>query len=235
MKKVIINRESSFKILNELSKLGYEVILSAEIDNFSSSIKLHPDIQLHVIDENNIVCAPNCYEYYKSVLPNKINLIKGKKELGVTYPDDCAYNVARVGEYVICNTNVTDKTILNCYKNNKSIIHVNQGYTKCNICIIDNHTILTEDIGIHNTINDNNLKIKSYLIPKGSIRLKHFSYGFIGGASGKAENNMLWYGNILKFPYYSVIKSVTQDRKMKNISLSDDPIEDFGSIIYLSK
>ena len=235
MKKVIVNCKTPFKMRETLLKIGCEIILSNEIDGNNSLIKFHPDIQLHVLDKKNIVCAPSCYEYYKSILPNEINIIKGKMEVDVTYPYDCAYNVARVGEYVICNTNTTDKTILDYYKNQKHIIHVNQGYAKCNICIIDENTILTEDIGIHNTIVHSKLQLNSYLIPKGSILLKHFPYGFIGGASGKIENNLFWYGNISTHPSYNTIYDIVNKRGVKMISLSSDPVEDFGSIIFLSE
>ena len=235
MKKVIINCKTPFKMQETLLNLGYDVVLSSEIEGSNSLIKYHPDIQIHVLDEKNIVCAPNCYEYYKTVLPGEINLIKGKKELDVTYPNDCAYNVARVGEYVLCNTHTTEKTILDYYKNKKHIIHVNQGYAKCNICIIDKNTILTEDIGIHNTIIHSKLQLNSYLIPKGSILLKHFPYGFIGGASGKTEKNLFWYGNISAHPSYNTIYNIVSQKGLKMISLSNDPIEDFGSIIYLSE
>ena len=234
MKNVIINREAPCEIKKTLLQFGYEIILSADIKGNNSPIKFHPDIQLHVLAENNIVCAPNCYDYYKSVLSDKINLLKGKTKIGVTYPDDCAYNVARVGEYIICNTNITDKTILDFYCDKKTIIHVNQGYSKCNICIIDDNTILTEDIGIHNTILENNFDLKSYLIPKGSITLKNFPYGFIGGASGKIKNNLFWYGNISAHPDYNIISRIARRRGINIISLSENQVEDFGSIIYLS-
>ena len=235
MKNVVINRETPIKMRETLIKHDYRIILSDKIYGNKSCIKYHPDIQLHTLSKNNVICAPDCYKYYKSILPSEINLIKGKTKLGGTYPNDCAYNVARVGEYVICNTNITDKIILDYYRDKKYIIHVNQGYAKCNICIVNDNTVLTEDIGIHNTIISKKISLKSYLIPKGSISLKSFPYGFIGGASGKIENNLFWYGNISTHPNYNTIYKIVNETGVNIISLSKDPVEDFGSIINLSE
>lgn len=229
---IILNHD--FIDMVEDSEILENVIPTFNISAIKSSLKYHPDIQIHPIDNNNLVCAPECYDYYRNCLPTTINIIKGSANIGDTYPSDCAYNVTRVGNFVICNTKIIDRTILNIYKDmGFTFIHTNQGYSKCNIAIIDEETILTEDEGIHNTIIVNQIPIKTYLMQKGEIFLNGFDYGFIGGACGLIENRLLWYGNPQNLSYYKQIKEITEERQILNISLSNQPLGDFGGIICL--
>ena len=83
-------------------------------------------------------------------MPKKCTLIKGQNNIDSKYPYDVWYNATALKDYVICNKAYTDKTILDSH--NKEIINVKQGYSKCNICIVDNNAIITSDNGIAKTV-----------------------------------------------------------------------------------
>ena len=116
------------------------------------------------------------------------------------------------------------------FKIGKKIINVNQGYTKCNICPISNTAFITEDIGIHNAVQ-NICGIESVLLPVGSVRLNGFDYGFIGGATGFVGNKVLFCGSLSENPYKEEILSAIDKCGTEYFELSNDSLYDYGSII----
>ena len=231
---VIYNPELSPQMEQNLKQLGYHCIPSIPIPSLPNGIALHPDMQVCPIDEKTILTAPEVFNYYRKVLPDSIQVIPGETPLDGTYPKDSAYNAAEVGEYFFCNTTCIDKKLLHIKKESgKKIIHINQGYAKCNILPFSGKGLFTEDIGIHNTITVNNLPIKSVLLPSGEIFLKNYSYGFIGGSCGKAEKTVIWYGNPDRCSYADLLHQFLKKEDIGEISLSSDKLEDLGGIICL--
>ncbi len=229
---LIYNVKISNEIQENLMKQNAICIPSVLLDALPESILSHPDIQFHYADENTGICAPECYDYYRKLFPESIELIAGKKHVSGTYPMDAAYNAAVVGEYLFCNTRTVDETILEYHQRKKrTIVHVNQGYTKCNICLIGEKTLLTEDAGIHNTIIDNHLPISSHLLPPGEVSLDGFPYGFIGGSCGLCKKTLFWYGSIERCSYGEEIKRIMREEEVKSVFLSMEKVIDFGGII----
>ncbi len=221
----IVDRSMPDGMINELLKLG-GVYKSAYIDLADKSVSSHPDLQIHFIDDEVAVCAPEVFEYYRNILPENISIKQGSSAIGRTYPFNCAYNIARVGEFVICNTKYADKYIMDYYnKNGFRIIHINQGYAKCNICPISENMILTEDAGIFKII-DSIKELNVFLIEKGKVRLDGFDYGFIGGASGQFEKKILFCGCIEED-----IAQTLAEHNIEYIELSNDKLYDYGSIL----
>lgn len=228
----ILNRFAPQSMYEKLCLQGHFVIPSANISSLPHPLATHPDLQIHILDEKTAVCAPECFSYYRAYLPKSIYLVKGESELTGTYPGDCAYNVARTGRVVFCNTKYTDPLILKFYRDRGvQIIHVNQGYTRCNICPVTNELILTEDEGIHNTIMGNKGSVTSILLPKGEVELTGYPYGFIGGSCGHDGKTIYWYGNPKCTSFYDEIYELLQKYRLNSISLGEGSLCDFGSII----
>lgn len=228
----IVNKNISINIKRALINNNIKVYETCKVNKLNTSLSFHPDIQIHFLDKNFAVCAPEVYEYYKKILPKNIKLYKGEKNLSVTYPLDCAYNVARFGDYVIGNLNSMSSVIKEEYtKKQYSFIHVNQGYAKCNICIVNSHAIITEDPGIYSQISDISEIDCLYLNP-GEIILKGYSHGFIGGASGNCEKSIYFCGNLKDFSQRKKLNDFLKKHNAKVIELSNDPLEDYGSIIF---
>lgn len=227
----IVNKNMPEEMTAKLCGENDRLIKTQELSASNLPLSVHPDIQLHKISDTAAYCAPECYEYYRSKLPDYIELFCGESEIGVTYPGDCSYNISRLSKYVFANTKYADKKILNYYSTNGyNIIHVNQGYTACNSLIIGS-TLLTEDVGIHNTIMVNDLNIKCELLPYGEVELEKFPYGFIGGTAGSFGNMVYFCGEPSKCSYCNVIDKVLKAEGVKSIALSDGPLHDFGGII----
>ena len=221
----ILDCNANREIKNNLSKIG-NVFLSTVVDIADKSVSTHPDMQIHFVSDSNAFCEPTVFDYYKEVLPEHIVQKKGIFKIGRTYPENCAYNIARVGRFVLCNTKYAEKGILDYYNtHNFKIINIKQGYAKCNICPISNEKFITEDMGIHKTtLNVSGLT--AIPIRVGEVCLSGFDYGFIGGASGISEDSVLFTG-----PVSENIIDIIKGTGRHIVSLSSDKLFDLGSII----
>ena len=229
----IADRAMSEKIFNRLKFFG-TVYKSYKLDIKDMSVSTHPDMQIHFLNEDTAVCSPETYEYYCSILPSHINLICGKSRLGDTYPNNCAYNIARVGMFIICNTRYADNEILDFYKKNSYVvIDVKQGYAKCNICEISDKTFITEDKGIYNSVI-NKSGITPILIDAGDVRLRGFDYGFIGGASGRFKDNVFFCGSPKYLRDFEKVTDALDKEGITYTELDDSQLVDCGGIIAFS-
>ena len=120
----IIDRTMPDVMVNNLEKIG-NVYKSAVINAVDEGIASHPDLQIHFLTQTMAICGRSVFDYYRSILPHNIELYAGKTDIWGTYPQICAYNIARVGEFVICNLKYAEKSIIDFYKRQgKKIINV---------------------------------------------------------------------------------------------------------------
>ena len=231
---VIVDCQATDEVFLTLEKLNIRYYKSCSLDFLYYPVNTHPDMQIHFIFDDLAVVAPSAYTYYKNILPSNITLIKGNKDPQNTYPGDCAYNVAKLGNKIIGNHKYTDSKIKEIYKNLEyKFINVKQGYTKCNMCIVDENSIITEDVGLFKALIP--YGIDALLLNTHSIRLNSFDYGFIGGATGFVKPGCLGFlGNLSFHPEEKHIKDFLEERKVDIISLSSTNAIDFGGLLYLN-
>ena len=229
---VIIDKNSPANIIEKIESLGVKCYFSTSIENLYFPVNTHPDMQIHFVSDSVAIAAPCVFEYYKKTLPTHIKLIKGSTDVEGTYPFDVAYNVASLGKRIIGNLSYTDAVLKNFYEDLKyEFLDVKQGYTKCNLCIVDENSVITEDDGLSKTLISKGFDVLK--IPAGEISLPGFPYGFIGGASGFIMPNVLGFcGNIDSLSYADSIKSFLKEKGIEFVSLSRDNLIDLGSIVY---
>ncbi len=229
---VIVDKNADTELFNALDMHKIKYYKSYDLDFIYKPVNTHPDMQIHFITNNCAVVVPSAYNYYRNVLPEHIILYKGEKDPDSTYPGDCAYNVAKVGKKVIGNLAYTDSVIKKIYTElGFKFINVKQGYTKCNLCVVDDNSVITEDEGLFRKLVDEGLDVLK--IPSGEVKLKYFDNGFIGGASGFIEQNKLAFcGDLSKCSCYNDIKKFISDKKVDIICLLQTKPEDFGSILF---
>ena len=122
-----------------LKKLG-DVLFLNPTEITYKSISAHPDI-FFFQTKDGIIYAPNApKKIVKELKKRKIKLTEGKKEVGKKYPETVPYNAVGIGDTLIHNLKHTDSTILSLYKNH---IHVNQGYTRCNLLALNENAFIT--------------------------------------------------------------------------------------------
>ncbi|WP_297134699.1 DUF6873 family GME fold protein [Terrisporobacter sp.] len=230
----LVDKRITIDMKNKLNNLNINIIESSPCIETYDAISCHPDVTLLKINDNNIIVAPNVYDYYsEKLVPLGFNIIKGNSFIKNKYPYNIGYNVAIFGKYAIHNFKYTDKKILEFLdKNNFIKINVKQGYCKCSICIVDESSIITSDEGIYKEVMKHD--IDCLLIEKGHIDLFDLNYGFIGGCSGLiSKDDLMFFGDISKHPNYNEIKKFIESKNKNIISLSTEKLLDLGSLIPL--
>lgn len=230
-KTVIISMYAPFEIKHSLKAMGYSVFDGAVLPDVDMSVANHIDMQLVRYSDSAYLCAPSVYDHYKPLFDSGgYTLIKGYNNPAGKYPSDIRYNVAVTGKYALHNFKYTDVSFS---ENTKYInINVNQGYTKCNVCIVGESAVITSDKGIANTLL--NYPIDVLLIESGYINLCGYSYGFIGGCTGLIEKDLLAFaGEASTHPDYMSIKSFCKNHSVDIVSLSKGELVDIGTITPL--
>ncbi|MGJ7043932.1 DUF6873 family GME fold protein [Thermoanaerobacterium thermosulfurigenes] len=221
-------------VANSLKKIGIEVVMTERHSSLYEAISYHPDIIMHNVGDGQVVLAPDINgNFVKKIKDLNLEVIFGKTVLSRNYPGNIAYNVARLGDYAFHNLKYTDPVLREVLENKGvKFIHVKQGYTKCNIAIVDNISFITSDTGIYKTASKEGFDC--LLIEQGCIKLDGFDYGFIGGASGLIDKDVFCVAGDLR--YHNEYKKIIDFLKYKNkeiIFLSSGEVKDIGSIIPL--
>ncbi|WP_326910310.1 DUF6873 family GME fold protein [Sedimentibacter sp. MB31-C6] len=229
---VVIDYRANNEILKYLRKFNIEPIKTIKCSDLQGPVDGHPDMVMHPIDDKHIVVAPNVYEYYYKVFNDKgIKVIKGGKTLCRNYPEDIAYNVARIGRYAVHNTRHTDQ-VLKYYLEEADVefIHVNQGYSKCSIATISNNKAITSDSSIHDKLISYNINCM-FINPK-IVQLNGYNHGFIGGCTGLInEKIFLSTGVINDYIILNSLKKFIQSSGYIYEEASRQQIIDLGTLI----
>jgi len=233
---VVLDGRARKTIINSLKDMGIEVLLTTKCTDLYDAVSYHPDIFIHHLWGNHIIAAPNApADFLRNLEKHGFNIIMGQKSISGKYPDDIAYNVARIGDYAVCNIVHTDKKLLQCLTDRGiRIIDVKQGYSKCSLCIVDNKAVITSDEGLYSTLLKYDFDILK--INPGSICLSGLDYGFIGGASGLISNDTVAFaGNIMLHPDYKIIKEFLLRHGKNEKVLDSKELMDIGTIIPLKE
>jgi hypothetical protein len=223
-------------ILHTLRCSGIDVILTDRCDSLYNAVSFHPDMFIHHLGGNDIVAAPNSpAETIKKLSDRGVNIIRGGIPISRNYPGDIAYNVARIGEYAVCNISHTDRVLLSCLSDlGVRLIDVKQGYSKCSICVVDENSVITSDEGIYRSLFNHDIEVLR--ISPGLIELPGLNYGFIGGTSGFISAEYLSFaGNILLHPDFKKIEKFLFEHGKKIKMLDDGKLLDVGTLIPLKE
>ena len=231
---VIIDGRVNTDIKKNLKDLGVNIIPTIECKEVSKPVSYHPDIVLHPINHNTLIIAPNVFDYYEEILYGMgIRLIEGETQLGKSYPMDIAYNVGRIGNFAIHNLKYMDEKLrFYLKKEGLEFIDIKQGYTKCSMAIVDENSIITSDYPIYKKLK--NLGFNLLLIKPGYIKLEGHIYGFVGGTCGNlSKEEIIFSGKFVDHPEREKILYFIEKRNKKIIWLTNDNIQDIGTIISL--
>lgn len=231
---VIIDGRISDEIKTRLKELNINLIPTIPCKEVAEPISYHPDIVIHPINYNTLIIAPNVFDYYEDKLYGMgIKILRGETKLGKEYPKDIAYNVGRVGNYAVHNFRYTDEKLKYYLKKEKlDFIDIKQGYSKCSMGIVDDNAVITADYPIYKKLL--NYGIDVLLINPGYIKLPGYTYGFIGGATGKlSKDSFVFSGQLDDHPDKVKIEKFVKKYNKNIIWLSKEKIIDIGTIISL--
>ena len=212
-----------------LADFGEVIEISSE-DITYAAISGHPDVFCCPVGETLVVSPALPSEYTEIFTVNAIKWIYGTKPNGFTYPDSACYNAVVTDHLLIHNLTITDPKILELAGTRKQI-HVNQGYTRCNLLPLPGEKFITSDKGIFAVLTHEGFEVL-YVNPDG-ILLEGFSNGFIGGVCGVSDNNVFIAGSLSFFPEGQKIKDFLSRHSLNIIELYDGHLFDSGSIIFI--
>lgn len=152
-------------------------------------------------------------------------------DLGMDYPDDVAFNAACTGKYFIHNLSATNPKLLNAARDmGMTLIDVRQGYTKCSTVVVDENAVITYDEGIYRACRKYPA-LSVLLVSPGFVRLDGYDTGFIGGASGRVGDEILFHGDLFAHPDFTRITAFVAKRGLSCKWFADFRLTDIGSIL----
>lgn len=230
----VVDYRISNRVEDSLEREGIECIKTVNCRELYEAVDGHPDMLMLHTGGKRIVMAPNIFEFLAPAFEKKgFAVTKGATWLVRNYPGNIAYNVLRLGNLAFHNLKYTDPEVIRqLEEENTELIHVNQGYTKCSVCVIDRSTAITSDRKLAKTMERHG--IECLLIKPGGIELKNLNYGFIGGASGLlSKNQVAFTGNPHSLEDSGRLIEFLNNKGIEVNILSEERLVDFGSIIPL--
>jgi predicted Fe-Mo cluster-binding NifX family protein len=233
MKTVIVDFRITPEESESLKKLGLDIILCQPCRELYPSLCGHPDMQLTIIDNKNIVVHKHMDEKMIQQLSSLgVNLINSNSELNENYPQDIILNSLIMGDIFIHKINTTDPVLLKMVKE-KKLINVKQGYTKCSTAVLHDKAAVTSDLGIAEVLRKEGVDV--LLIPSGDIDLPGLNYGFIGGACGLIdEGRLAFFGELNHYAYGSQVLAFLEKHHIEPVYLKRGRLVDRGTLFCIS-
>lgn len=195
------------------------------------AISGHPDI-FFCPTPAGLIVAPNLPGKYLEILKqHEIKYVLGQSDVGFKYPETARYNSLVTDRIIIQNETISDNSICNLNPD-LEIINVKQGYVRCNLLALPNHTFITSDRGIEKSLRNSSLEV--LFVDPSSVKLEGFDHGFFGGVCGLRENILFVCGSLKYFKENALIESFISQAGVSIIELYDGQLVDVGTIIFLN-
>lgn len=223
-----------------IESLGYEIIENGFNLDVYDEISSHVDI--YYLKAGDVVfSAP---EKRGQVPFNTVNCVA---TVGGEYPFDVPYNVCIVGKNAIHNFKYTDNVVkFYLERHGYNLIDVEQGYSKCSTCVVDDNSCITTDIGIARKLLD--AGIDTLYVSEPDIKLKTRAnkifvkestmsfvdsdmQGFIGGAMARLGDTVILFGDISNLVNGTKIKNFVEKKGLKFHHFEGLDIVDYGGIL----
>ncbi len=225
--------EKYFQEKKELQSLGIECLTLKANDNICEEINSHADILSFNLGNGKIVI--NDGSIGETTLKKFDYSVVFENKIKSPYPNDILLNAAYIDNKIICKESSLSEIILNYAKENGiELINTKQGYSRCNICIVSENAVITEDEGIAFLLK--NYQFDVLKISQGSVYLSEQHSGFLGGASGKISKDKIYFsGDISKHKDYNLISEFLKIHNITPIYNKNRYLRDFGGLIQLTE
>ena len=210
MSLVYISSKANTILKKYLHDAGHKVKEVKETVKMDPPIATHPDIYM---------CALRDSVYHGELFI-----------LNPHYPAHAIFNGCSTGKYFIHNLKYTAPELLKAVRKEGQIeLNVKQGYAKCSCVVVDEDSIITADRGIWKVAANAGMNV--LLIERSQVILEGQPYGFLGGASGKVGNTIIFNGDITRHSDYEAIREFIESRGLDIVYFKDYRLTDIGSII----
>lgn len=220
--KIFLSAQADPRLKEYIAGFGCETCEVKTSGLVSEPVSCHPDI---------FYCALNSAAVSNLAKEGQMlsgNIYRGKASaLKPKYPGDVLYNAAAVGKYLICSKYTSSELV----KASGLIpVTVPQGYVKCNLVVVDESHVITEDRGIAGVLGKLE-DVDCLLVEPGRVRLWGYDHGFIGGCSGRIGDVLIFNGDLRAHPDYKKIAAFVSGCGAMLKYFEDYPLTDIGSII----
>lgn len=229
----IVDRAYYDILRDKLSEFNIKVFPSFESKILKGAVKTHPDMSLFKYDEDTLIASRESFDYYNEIFKGtKINIINANEDPHEKYPSDVKFNALRIGEHLICKSDVCAKSIIKRFDEAK-IINSSQGYVKCSIIDVGSEYFASDDKYLYEIIKS--LGQKCILLDKGFVKIKDYDYGFVGGASGYARDKIFLTGKIINEANRIRLEEFAREINKELIYLTEYDIFDIGTLMIMEE
>lgn len=221
------------KTAEYLNALGIKTLTLSENAHLDSEISCHADMLTLHLGENNFVLDAGQKILAEHLTECGANVIL-QKGIGSPYPNDTILNKLILKGKIYGNfkhTNISNTAFL---PENTEKINVNQGYTKCSVCVVSENAVICDDKGIANLLKKSQIDVLE--IEKGNIYLSDTHCGFIGGASFKISENLMYFdGNLQEHKNFKEITDFLKKYRVEPVFDASRRLSDIGGAVLLTE
>lgn len=223
---IIADKRIPLPAKNALRNMG-ELILLEESFSLYKSIAGHPDIFICPAGDQIIVSPDLAEGIILKFESYGYKVIRGSKPPGKTYPESARYNCTVTENLLIHNLKITDLTVVETLNKRKQV-HVNQGYTRCNLISLSEDMFITSDRGIEKTLINEGKDI--LWVDPSPVLLKGQKHGFFPGCCGVLDDKLLICGSLDFHPQGMQVIDFIERAGLKVKELFKGKLTDVGSI-----
>ena len=213
---VYFSAEEDGRLLTYLRSTGADVVCVEPTEEVYGAINTHPDIRMCAVTERILVRAR-------------------PSELGRVYPESAAFCALCLDRYFIHNLKITEPRLLDAAREaGKTLVDVKQGYARCSSAAVDGRSVITADPGIAAALEKLG-DVDVLTVTPGHVLLPGFDHGFIGGASGRVGDELVFSGDLSAHPDFAAIGRFAEERGVRIRYFPEFPLTDIGSIIEITE
>ncbi len=217
-------------VVTALKERGVDVLTAAPSPSLPAPVRHHADMLCCHAAGNIVVTADEQLCARLAVYGVKALLTDPP---GGEFPLDCSLNCLSIGNYAVGRQASLDRNLLRVLEEDgRELIDVRQGYARCSVAVVDEHSVITADRGIEKAMSSRGFEV--LLITPGHIFLEGYDTGFIGGCCGKiSADRMLFCGDPMTHPDGERIIRFLSEKGVAAESSGGGLLTDFGGFIPL--
>lgn len=218
-----------------LEKQGIACVTTVPDPRLPSPIASHTDMQMFHLHENRTFVLKGEQALKRQLEGVGFAVAETSMEPTGKYPGDVLCNALQLSDKLLANLGSMDPLIYTYVESlGLRTIHVNQGYTRCAAAVVNDHAIITMDIGIQTAAQF--LGLDALLINEHGILLDGYDYGFIGGCCGLIDKDVLAFtGALDSLRCAPQIRAFLEKHHVKPVELTRNQMVDIGGILPLKE
>ena len=231
----LLGEDAPQEIADALRALGFSVLRLPCDARLATPVRSHADMLM--LPVGKVVFTSSEYlsvaeDIFKALESLGYETVSCNAEIRSDYPHDVAFDALVLKSAIIARLDSLPDEI-KTYATNLgiSLLDSKQGYAKCSVCIVDDNSIITADLGIADKAKKAGIDVLT--VTPGHVTLEGYDTGFIGGASGLCRDTVYFCGNSDRHPDADSIRAFCQKHGKQVVSLSDGELFDVGTLFFL--